>query len=231
MTQLGQTLTNLQNYPFELNTPIISKAGATGNYNDLTNKPTNVSQFSNDKQYTVNGSNVSQFLNDKQYTISGSSNNQFTNDANYAKRGEPVSEFANDAGYVNSAQSGPKTLAIQSGQIGGDPSNTVVQTNIGLAKFNNGLNANGTSMTINHGLPGNYSNQTYIGMAQAYCVDSGVDAGILTTIYFCNSTYFKVNCIQLNGNGNSETHSANDMLISWQMSLVNFGYSNTKLIP
>ena len=39
MAQLGQTLTNLQNYNDEINDPIISTVGHTGNYSDLVGAP------------------------------------------------------------------------------------------------------------------------------------------------------------------------------------------------
>jgi hypothetical protein len=39
MAQLGQTLTNLQNYNDEINDPVISAVGHTGNYSDLIGAP------------------------------------------------------------------------------------------------------------------------------------------------------------------------------------------------
>ncbi len=39
MAQLGQTLTNLQNYNDEINAPVISTVGHTGNYSDLIGAP------------------------------------------------------------------------------------------------------------------------------------------------------------------------------------------------
>ena len=238
MAQLGQTLTDLTYYEKHLDDPTISNVGHSGQYSDLINPPTRVSQFANDVPYAAPGSNVSQFSNGRQYTVNGSSNNQFSNDANYAVRGERVSEFVNDVPYVTAAQIPNPASALWSGPS--NPIGNVVssygtygvqQTNLGLALFASGLSSTWTSFVINHGLPANSSTQTYIGFAQAFCPDPGVDCFIACSVFYVNSTYFKVNCQQQNGNANGETHGKNDMMISWQMSLVDFGYTNSNMCP
>ena len=238
MTQIGQTLADLKDYDYGVNNPVISRVGSTGQYADVLNPPTRLGQFTNDKQYTIAGSNVGQFANDSQYITKGSSNNQLTNESNYAVRGEGVSNFGNDKGYSTLDQKDNPTAAVFSGpnvMIGQARSRfgayKTLQTNIGLANFGNGLDAKSTNMIINHGLPVADDRQSYIGQAQAYCVDSGMDAGILTTIISVNPTYFTVKCMQFNNTGGTSTHGANDMSISWQMSLVEFGYRNQNNNP
>lgn len=233
MTQIGQSLANLRDFEQHFNNPQISKVGYTGQYGDVLNPPTRVGQFTNDKNYTVAGSNVSQFNNDKQYIVTGSSNNQLTNDSNYAVRGEGVSEFVNDKGYSTISQIGDPVGAIFSGPsvLFGQASSrygkySIDSTNIGLAFFASGVDSKSTDLTINHGLPVAGEYQTYVGRANAYCVDSGMDAGIIATIVSVNTTFFKVKCLQFNNTGGTSTHAANDMSISWEMSLVNFGYRN-----
>jgi len=81
------------------NTPVISAVGHSGQYSDVLNPPTRVSQFANDANYAVIGQKVSEFQNDAQYTVNGSNISQFANNSNYAIRGENVSEFANNANY------------------------------------------------------------------------------------------------------------------------------------
>lgn len=233
MSQLGQTLTDLTNYNNHLNDPVISDVGHNGQYSSLLNPPTKVSTFQNDANYAIRGEPVSEFANNARYTVQGSNNSQFVNDSNYAIRGEGVSEFANDVGYVTAAGvAAPLNASLSGSNVTTSYQGVgVQQTNIGLASINSGLGGNGTKFSVNHFLPAANGNQTYIGMAQAYCFGSSMDAGVLTTIYFCNNTYFVVNLQQQNGNGNASSHTASDILISWQMSLVNLPYSNANLLP
>ncbi len=132
MAQLGQTVSMYQNlspvntninevafsgsYADLSNTPIISVVGHSGQYGDVLNPPTRVSQFANDSNYAVIGQKVSEFQNDSNYavigqkvsefqndasyTVNGSNVSQFVNNSNYDVRGENVSEFANNANYA-----------------------------------------------------------------------------------------------------------------------------------
>ncbi len=129
MAQLGQTVSMYQNlnpvntninevafswsYTDLANTHVISAVGHSGQYSDVLNPPTRVSQFANDAnyvvigqkvsefandaKYAVIGQKVSEFANDAQYTVNGSNTSQFANNSNYVIRGENVSEFANNA--------------------------------------------------------------------------------------------------------------------------------------
>lgn len=237
----------------KLFTPVGSNVSSFVNDSNYTPVGSNVSSFVNNTNYTVVGSKVSQFINDLLFTTVGSKISQFVNDigyatvsagtaqfannSNYAVIGQNVSEFANNAGYINASQV-PATVptygVYQSPNNGGESASgglSIVQTNKSLALFSNGLASTGTSMTVYHELPVANSNQTYMGMAQAFSVASGVDCGILTTIYYTNGVIFKVNCQQQNADANGETHGADDMLISWEMSLVNLSYSNANLVP
>ena len=195
MAQLGQILTDLLYYEKHLNDPAISNVGHSGQYSDLINAPTNVSQFNNDVPYSTPGGNVSLFANDKQYAVPGSSVGQFLNDQQYVVSGDNVSQFHNDVPYVTQLQlsSLPPSRASFGGTavVGGGANYTIQQMNIGLACFNDGLDSHGTNMTVNHGLPARASNQTYIGFAQAFCPASGVDAGIIATIFYVNATHLK----------------------------------------
>ncbi len=51
MAQIGQTLTNLQNYNDEINVPTISAVGHTGQYSDILNPPV-ISTIGHTGQYT-----------------------------------------------------------------------------------------------------------------------------------------------------------------------------------
>ena len=146
MAQLGQTVSLYQNLTSE-NTninqvaftgsyddlgdkPVISDIGHTGEYNDVLNAPTRVTQFNNDASYTVNGSNVSQFANDKQYTVNGSNVSQFANDNQYIVNGSKVSQLVNDKNYT--------VTGSNVGQFANDRNYTVSGSNI--SQFSNNSN-------------------------------------------------------------------------------------------
>jgi hypothetical protein len=51
MSQIGQTVTNLTNYLTEVNDPVISIVGHTGQYNDVLNPPV-ISAIGHSGQYS-----------------------------------------------------------------------------------------------------------------------------------------------------------------------------------
>lgn len=117
-------------------TPLATVA-TTGSYNDLTNRPTNVSSFTNDSNYVTSGSNISVLTNDSGYlttvafadltgkptTLSGygisdaATSAQGTLADSAIQPGDNISTLLNDAGYITVAQ-------IQAGDLTVDVNNS-----------------------------------------------------------------------------------------------------------
>ena len=77
-----------------------SAIGHSGQYSDVLNPPTRVSQFSNDSNYAFIGQKVSEFVNDSNYAVIGQKVSEFANDAQYTVNGSNVSQFANNSNYA-----------------------------------------------------------------------------------------------------------------------------------
>jgi hypothetical protein len=117
-------------------TPLAAVA-TSGSYADLSNKPTNISLFTNDANYIVSGSNVSNLNNDAGYlttvafgdltstptTLSGYGITDAATSAqgdaadSAVQPGSNISVFNNDAGYITLAN-------IQNGDVTVDVNNT-----------------------------------------------------------------------------------------------------------
>ena len=117
-------------------TPLATVA-TSGSYADLSNKPTNISLFTNDANYIVTGSNISNLNNDSGYlttvafgdltstptTLSGYGITDAATSAQGAladsatQPGSNISVFNNDAGYITLAN-------IQNGDVTVDVNNT-----------------------------------------------------------------------------------------------------------
>ena len=117
-------------------TPLATVA-TSGSYNDLSNKPTNISLFTNDANYLTNGNNVSLLNNDAGYltgvafaditatptTLSGygitdaATSAQGTKADSALQPGSNISTLLNDAGYITLAN-------IQNGDVTVDVNNT-----------------------------------------------------------------------------------------------------------
>jgi hypothetical protein len=222
MAQLGQTLTNLTNYQTELNDPIISTVGHTGQYSDILNPPV-ISNVGHSGQcwrpIESTGYQYGDLLNAPALApVATTGNyNSLSNTPNVVPNKCLVS--------VYSPPNGSFAAQMNTYSVG------IVQTNVGVCYLANDLAAIGTSMIIPHGLPVATTSQTYIGMAQAFCPASGVDVSIICTIFYVAGNEFRVSCQQVNGDANGETHGADDMVISWQMSLINYPYYSHSTQP
>lgn len=115
----------------------LATVATSGSYADLSNKPTNISLFTNDVGYVVTGSNVSNLNNDAGYlttvafsavtskptTLSGygitdaATSAQGTKADSAIQPGSNVSTLNNDAGYITVAQ-------IQAGDLTVDVNNS-----------------------------------------------------------------------------------------------------------
>ena len=115
----------------------LATVATSGSYADLSNKPTNISLFTNDVGYVVTGSNVSNLNNDAGYlttvafsavtskptTLSGygitdaATSAQGTKADSAIQPGSNVSTLNNDAGYITVAQ-------VQSGDLTVDVNNS-----------------------------------------------------------------------------------------------------------
>ena len=115
----------------------LASVATSGSYNDLINKPVNVSTFTNDSNYLTSGSNISLLNNDSGYlttvafsavtskptTLSGygitdaATSAQGTKADSAIQPGSNVSTLNNDAGYITVAQ-------VQSGDLTVDVNNS-----------------------------------------------------------------------------------------------------------
>jgi hypothetical protein len=137
-------------------------AGFDGNYNNLTNKPTNISTFSNDAGYLTSFTEVDGSVTNELQTLRISNDTIYLSNGGFAKlpagfdgnynsltnKPTAVSSFSNDAGYLTSFTEvdGSVTNELQTLRISND---TIYLSNGGFAKLpaTNAWSLNGNSGT------------------------------------------------------------------------------------
>lgn len=95
-----------------VNSSPIAEVATSGDYNDLINRPTNLSDFANDENFLGNGDNISLLNNDSGYLTSVSWLQITNKPVTVAELGlvdsvstsSPISVFTNDIGYVTEDQ-------------------------------------------------------------------------------------------------------------------------------
>ena len=166
MAQLGQTLTNLQNYNDEINDPIISTVGHTGNYSDLIGAPA-LAQVAYTGNYgSLNGTpNLAPVATIGNYnSLNGQiSYSTVANTGNYTDLvGAPVTTviYANLTPAQQGIVTAPTTLPGGSSQ-----GYTVMQHNVGLFIAQGGCAATTTTYNIPHNLRACGTNEIMIPFA------------------------------------------------------------------
>lgn len=140
-TTINVTTLNIDSTP-------IADVAKSGDYNDLINRPLNLSDFTNDENFISNGDNISLLTNDANYLTSVSWLQITNKPATVAELGlvdsvstsTPISIFTNDIGYLTEDQvEGLEALTGNyKGSVFGDDSTILVDGVL------NSINLNGT---------------------------------------------------------------------------------------
>jgi len=122
-----------------INSSPLAEVATSGNYNDLLDKPLNLSQFTNDSNFVASGDNISLFTNDANYLTSASWLTLTNKPVTVAELGlvdgvstsTPVSFLPNDAGYVTASQLESGVISVNTtgdvkGSVFGDDSTILV---------------------------------------------------------------------------------------------------------
>jgi hypothetical protein len=122
-----------------INSSPLAEVATSGDYNDLINKPLNLSQFTNDSNFVSSGDNISLLTNDANYLTSASWLTLTNKPVTVAELGlvdgvstsTPVSFLPNDVGYVTASELESGTISVNStgdikGSVFGDDSTVLV---------------------------------------------------------------------------------------------------------
>ena len=122
-----------------INSSPLAEVATSGDYDDLLNKPLNLSQFTNDSNFVSSGANISLLTNDANYLTSASWLTLTNKPVTVAELGlvdgvstsTPVSFLPNDAGYVTASQLESGVISVNStgdikGSVFGDDSTILV---------------------------------------------------------------------------------------------------------
>jgi len=122
-----------------INNNPLAEVATSGDYNDLLNKPLNLSQFTNDSNFVSSGANISLLTNDANYLTSASWLTLTNKPVTVAELGlvdgvstsTPVSFLPNDAGYVTASELESGIISVNStgdvkGSVFGDDSTILV---------------------------------------------------------------------------------------------------------
>lgn len=122
-----------------INSTPLAEIATSGDYNDLLNKPLNLSQFTNDSNFVSSGDNISLLTNDANYLTSASWLTLTNKPVTVAELGlvdgvstsTPVSFLPNDVGYVTASELESGTISVNStgdikGSVFGDDSTILV---------------------------------------------------------------------------------------------------------
>lgn len=223
MTQIGQTLTNLTNYLTEVNDPIISTVGHTGQYGDVLNptvRPTVISTVGHTGQYgdVLNPPVISTVGHTGQY-------GDLLNHPN-------LSSVAYTGSY-SSLSNQPSIIQGQAFlQSGGNGANTspssvcnILQTNCGINYAQAGAAQSGTGYSITHFLPVAGSNQYYVPSVAILGANSGMHNGQVVSVKGVTNSEINFMSIEFDLQGSNSdlcslTHGSNDIVFSWTCSLI-----------
>ena len=122
-----------------INNNPLAEVATSGDYDDLLNKPLNLSQFTNDSNFVSSGANISLLTNDANYLTSASWLTLTNKPVTVAELGlvdgvstsTPVSFLPNDAGYVTASELESGIISVNStgdvkGSVFGDDSTILV---------------------------------------------------------------------------------------------------------
>lgn len=122
-----------------INSTPLAEIATSGDYNDLLNKPLNLSQFTNDSNFVSSGDNISLLTNDANYLTSASWLTLTNKPVTVAELGlvdgvstsTPVSFLPNDAGYVTTSELESGAISVNAtgdmkGSVFGDDSTILV---------------------------------------------------------------------------------------------------------
>ncbi len=222
-------------------------AGFDGNYNNLTNKPTNISTFSNDAGYLTSFTEVDGSVTNELQTLRISNDTIYLSNGGFAKlpagfdgnynnltnKPTAVSSFSNDAGYLTSFTEvdGSITNEIQTLRISND---TIYLSNGGFAKLPAGFDGNYNSLTNKPTAVSSFSNDA--GYLTSFTeVDGSVTNELQTlrisndTIYLSNGGFAKLpatNAWSLNGNAG--TTDGTNFIGTTDNTALNFRINNQK---
>ena len=203
-----------------INSNPLAEIATSGDYNDLLNKPLNLSDFANDANFVSIGNNISLLANDAGYLTSVSWLQLTNKPVTVAELGlvdsvdttSPISIFTNDIGYVTEDQiEGIEVLTGNyRGSVFGDDSTILVDGVL------NSFNLNGTVRSdiipfgdniYNIGSPANEFLSLYVGTVTGDLQGSVFsDDSSLTLIDSINNTF---NGRQLNLDASDETVAIN----------------------
>jgi len=122
-----------------INNNPLAEVATSGDYDDLLNKPLDLSQFTNDSNFVSSGANISLLTNDANYLTSASWLTLTNKPVTVAELGlvdgvstsTPVSFLPNDAGYVTASELESGIISVNStgdvkGSVFGDDSTILV---------------------------------------------------------------------------------------------------------
>lgn len=122
-----------------INSTPLAEVATSGDYNDLLNRPLNLSQFTNDSNFVSSGDNISTLTNDVNYLTSASWLTLTNKPVTVAELGlvdgvstsTPVSFLPNDAGYVTTSELESGAISVNAtgdmkGSVFGDDSTILV---------------------------------------------------------------------------------------------------------
>ena len=229
MAQIGQTLTNLQNYNDEINVPTISAVGHTGQYSDILNPPV-ISTIGHTGQYT-------DVLNPPVISTAGHTGS-YTDLIN-----QPALSTVAYTGSYNNLSNQPSIIQGQAFlQSGGNGSNTaastvctILQTNCGIYYSQSGLAQSGTGFSITHFLPAAGTGQYYVPSVSLLGANSGLHNGQVVSVTGVTNSEINFMSIEFDLQGtNSDlcslTHGSDDIVFTWTCSLIQ-ATSNTYAQP
>lgn len=192
MAQLGQTLTNLQNYNDEINDPVISTVGHTGNYSDLVGAPQLAPvAYTGNYGSLSNTPNLAPVATSSNYSsLSGQpSYSTVANTGNYTDLvGAPVTPVF----YSNLTPAQLGIVTAPATPAGGSAQGyTIMQWNDGLYTCQGGCAATTTTYAVPHNLRKLNNNEVIVPFAVAAMPSNQYT--FLTTIAGYDNTNIMVN--------------------------------------
>lgn len=227
MAQLGQTLTNLQNYNDEINDPVISTVGHTGQYSDLIGAPALAPVAYTGNYNSLNGTpNLAPVATTGSYnSLSGQpSYSTVANTGNYTDLvGAPVTPVF----YSNLTPAQLGIVTAPTTPAGGSSQGyTIMQQNIGLFTCQGGCAATTTTYSVPHNLRKLNNNEIMIPFAMVAMPSNQYT--FLTTIAGYDSTDIYVNVVKENMTTNDGynpvgvTYTTHDIAFSWMAYIASY---------